>query len=80
MVTDLIEAIDARDHVLLGLLDPSAAFHRADHDLLIERLSMTYRVCSVALDWFRSYLWGRRQTVFFDGVSSSDGSLLCDVP
>src|SRR6218665_1709890 len=38
VVTDLIEAIDAGDHALLGLLDLSAAFDTVDHDVLVERL------------------------------------------
>src|SRR5678815_703627 len=42
VVTDLIEAIDAGNHALLGLLDLSAAFDTVDHDVLIERLERTY--------------------------------------
>ena len=80
VVTDLTEAIDAGDHALLGLLDLSAAFDTVDHDVLIERLSRTYGIRSVALDWLRSYLSCRRQTVFYDGVLSSVRSLYCGVP
>src|SRR6218665_3849591 len=36
VVTDLIEAIDAGDHALLGLLDLSAAFDTVDHDVRSE--------------------------------------------
>src|SRR6218665_1529742 len=39
VVTDLIEAIDAGDHALLGLLDLSAAFDTVDHNVLVERLA-----------------------------------------
>ena len=42
VVTDLIEAIDAGDHALLGLLDLLAAFDTIDHDVLVERLARTY--------------------------------------
>src|SRR6218665_2786461 len=42
VVTDLIEAIDAGDHALLGLLDLSAAFDTVDHEVLVERLARTY--------------------------------------
>src|SRR6218665_1198187 len=67
VVTDLIEAIDAGDHALLGLLVLSAAFDTVDHDVLVERLARTYGLRSTALDWLRSYLCDRRQTVLFDG-------------
>ena len=32
------------------------------------------------LDWLRSYLLDRRQSVFYDGVSSSVRRLACGVP
>lgn len=80
VVTDLTEAIDAGNHALLGLLDLSAAFDTVDHDVLVERLSRTYGIRSTALDWLRSYLFNRRQTVLFDGVFSTIRSLFCGVP
>jgi hypothetical protein len=72
--------MDAGDHALLGLLDLSAAFDTVDHDVLVERLERTNGIHSVALDWLRSYLHGRRQTVLYDGVSSTLRSLVCGVP
>src|SRR5688572_8581994 len=80
MVTDLIEEIDAGNHALLSLFDLSAAFDTVDHDVLVERLERTYGIRSVALDWLRSYLSSRRQTVLYDGVLSSVRSLVCGVP
>src|SRR6218665_3700549 len=50
VATDLIEAIDAGDHALLGLLDLSAAFDTVDHDVLVERLARTFGLRSTALD------------------------------
>src|SRR6218665_1821465 len=79
-VTDLIEAIHAGDHALLDLLDFSAAFDTVDHDVLVERLARTYGLRSTALDWLRSYLLDRRQSVFYDGVSSSVRRLVCGGP
>ena len=70
VVTDIAEAIDAGNHALLGLLDLSAAFDTVNHDVLAERLSKTYGIHSTALDWLRSYLCNRRQTI------SSTGSFL----
>src|SRR6218665_156642 len=37
-----------------------------DYDVLTERLSRTYGIRSTALDWLRSYLCDRRQTILFD--------------
>jgi len=79
-VTGIIEAIDAGDHALLGLLNLSAAFDTVDRDVLVERLSRTYGIRSTALDWLRSYLCDRRQTILFDGVFSTVRSLSCGVP
>src|SRR6218665_3117899 len=80
----MTEAIDAGDHALLGLLNLSieraAAFDTVDHDVLAERLSRTYGIRSTALDWLRSYLCDRRQTILFDGVFSTIRSLSCGVP
>src|SRR6218665_460196 len=78
VVTD--ETNDAGDHALLGLLDLSAAFDTVDHDVLVERLAGTYGLRSTALNWLRSYLLDRRQSVFYDGVSSSVRRLACGVP
>jgi len=67
-------------YALLGLLDLSAAFDTVDHEVLVERLARTYGLRSTALDWLRSYLLDRRQSVFYDGVSSSVRRLVCGVP
>jgi len=50
VVNDFIEAFDAGNHALLGLLDLSAAFDTVDHDVLVERLERTYGIRSVAID------------------------------
>src|SRR6218665_3237493 len=65
VVTDLIEASDAGDHALLGLLDLSAAFDTVDHDVLVDRLARTYGLRSTALDWLRSYLYSIADNPFF---------------
>jgi len=80
VVTDLTEAIDAGDHALLGLLDLSATFDTVDHDVLIECLVRTNGLHLTALDWLRSCLLDRQQSVFYDGVSSSVRCLICGVP
>ena len=77
---DLIEAMDQGNHVLLGLLDLSAAFDTVDQDILIERLSRSYGIRSTALNWFCSYLIDRRQYVQFNGDVSTVRTLKFGVP
>lgn len=51
VVTDVTEAIDADNHVLLSLLNLSAAFNMDDHDVLVKCLARIYGIRSVALGW-----------------------------
>src|SRR6218665_2615634 len=68
------------DHALLGLFDLSATFDTVDRDVVAERLSRMYGICSTALDWLRSYICDRRQIVLYDGVLSTFRSLCRGVP
>jgi hypothetical protein len=77
---DLIEAMDQGNHVLLELLDLSAAFDTVGQDILIDRLSRSYGIRSTALNWFCSYLIDRKQSVQFDGDMSSVRTLKFGVP
>ena len=77
---DLIEAMDQGNHVLLGLLDFSAAFDTVDQDILIECLSRSYVIRSTALNWFCSYSIDRRQYVQFNGDVSTVRTLKFGVP
>ncbi len=78
---DLLLAMDDRKVVLLTLLDLSAAFDTVDHGILLERLETRFGVKGVALDWFRSYLNNRTQTVSLPcGTKSSSQKLAFGVP
>ena len=59
--TDL--ALDARDRVLLVLLDLSAALDTVDHNILIHRLEHRCGVIGTVRDWIRPYLSDRTQRV-----------------
>ena len=50
---DILHAIDQRKITILVLLDLSAAFDTMDHQILLDRLHIHFRVCGVALDWFK---------------------------
>ena len=79
-MNDLSLSADKNEVSVLCMLDLSAAFDTIDHDILLKRLEYTFGITGIALDWFRSYLTGRRQTVVVDGVRSVEHNLCFGVP
>ena len=77
--SDLVDAIDKGDFALLTLLDLSAAFDTVDHDVLLQRLSITFGIKDAALQWFRSYLSDRTQSVCVASGSTSPRRVFCGV-
>ena len=63
VLLDLIDAVDRGDTPVLVLLDLTAVFDTVNHEILLERLRVTFGVDSFALLWFRSYLAGLRQAL-----------------
>jgi len=59
VMSDIPLAVDRGDLAALVLLDLSAAFDTVDHDILLRELQTSFGIDGVALDWFRSYLFGR---------------------
>jgi hypothetical protein len=80
VVSDLLMALDKNRVSVLLLLDLSAAFDTVDHDILISRLTTNFGVRSKALDWFKSYLWNRRQFISVANLASSPKTLDFGVP
>ena len=72
-------AIDTYGGAVLILLDLSAAFDTIDHTILLHRLH-ELGIRDAALDWFRSYLSQRRQSVVINGTRSSYRNLSFGVP
>uniref|UniRef100_A0A3P9MP71 Reverse transcriptase domain-containing protein n=1 Tax=Oryzias latipes TaxID=8090 RepID=A0A3P9MP71_ORYLA len=77
---DILLATDAGDHVVLVLLDLTAAFDTLDHNILISRLQQLVGIRGTALQWFRSYLEDRTFCVNINNVLSSSAPLLYGVP
>jgi len=80
VLSDIILAIDAGDLSALVLLDQSAAFDTVDHNILLRRLQSSCGVDGAVLQWFRSYLVGRRQHVRTGSTASTPTVIVCDVP
>ena len=52
-------------------LDPKKGFDTVNHSILLRKLE-SLGVTGVSLNWFRSYLSGRKQRTKVDGVCSED--------
>ena len=76
---DLLMAIDTYRGAVLILLDLSAAFDTIVHTILLQRLH-ELGIRDAALDWLRSYLSQRRQSVVINGTRSSFRNLSFGVP
>ena len=66
--------------MLLVLLDLSAAFDTIDHKILFHRLEYTVGVKGLALQWLKSYLEDRHQTIRIGNTVSSQVPLSVGVP
>ncbi len=78
---DILMAMDSQKVVILTLLDLSAAFDTVDHSILLARLERRFGVKGTVLNWFRSYLSNRTQSVTLPGgAKSSSQKLTCGVP
>ena len=77
---DIVSAIDNQEHVILVLLDLSAAFDMIDHKILLSRLSSRFGIKGKVLSWFESYLKDRKQTVSVNGGTSSTRVVTSGVP
>ena len=62
------------------LLDLSAAFDTVDHELLLHKLDTEFNVRGTVLDWFKSYLEHRSQTIQISQTSSRTHVLRHGVP
>ena len=58
----------------------SAAFDTVDHDILVERLEKAFGLRGKVLEWTKSFLLTRTQTVMLNGKQSFSSELLCGVP
>ena len=79
LVDKISNALDKGEFVLGLFLDFSKAFDTVNHEILFTKLEY-YGIRGIALDWFKSYLSGRKQFVEYNNVYSSNASISCGVP
>ena len=80
VVSDIRVALDVGHVSLLLLLDMSAAFDTVDHDILIARMDKAFAVRQTPLQWFRTYLSGRSQTILSSSSCSAKQLIQSGVP
>jgi len=78
--SDFVDAFDKGEITLLCMLDMSAAFDTVDHQILLERLEKTHGIEDGALEWLKSYLSDRVQTVVCGNNTSSVSEVDRGVP
>ena len=78
--TDFLNIIDDKGVMCLVLLDLSAAFDTVTHDILLNRLKHYFGVTGIVLDWIRSSLTQREQSVVIGDEKSPPITLKQGVP
>jgi len=69
VIIDVLQAADRGEVSLLCMLDLSAAFDTVDHDLLMERLQLSFGIKGQTLSRIESFLWHETQSVSINGCS-----------
>ena len=78
-IRDFTNCLDRKEQIDAILLDFSKAFDKVDHQILISKLH-NYGIQHSTLNWLKSFLSNREQTVVVDGSESSPLPVLSGVP
>ena len=79
MADHLLEATDKKNLTALTLLDLSKAFDSLNHNKLLAKLS-SVRASLHVVNWFKSYLMGRSQSVWINSILSDPLPITHGVP
>ena len=79
VIDDWLEPINDGEITGACLLDISKCFDSSKHIILLKKLEM-YGIIGTELDWFSSYLGGRKQFVNFNNETSESCEITCGVP
>ena len=79
LTNDILNEMDNNNFTIGIFLDLSKAFDTVDHHILLRKLE-NYGIRGTSLNWFKSYLCARKQSVKFGDEQSTILLLKCGVP
>ena len=79
MYSKIVNDLEDKKIACCILLDFAKAFDTVNHNILLSKL-VNYGIRGIPLNWFRSYLYERKQTVQINGIKSSTLTIKCGVP
>ena len=79
VIDDWLENVNESQITGICMLDIAKCFDTIDHDLLLKKLSL-YGIKNIELEWFKSYLHQRQQSVLCNGKLSSFVDISSGVP
>ena len=79
LIDRITKAMENGEMVLGVFLDFSKAFDCLNHDILFKKMEF-YGIRGIALSWFQSYLFQRKQYVNFNNENSNHKNIVCGVP
>ena len=75
----ITQAFNNKEHAIAIFCDLRKAFDTVSHPILLQKMSKL-GIRGTTLQWFKSYLTGRKQFVYLNGVSSSMLEIILGVP
>ena len=79
LVNEISDSFENNKFTIGVFIDLSKAFDTVDHSILLSKLER-YGIIGANLDWFKSYLTGRKQCVTYDDSMTSTRKIDCGVP